>query len=470
MKKIFLYIALGTIVTMSSCKKNVDFGTINQNPLSTPYNATQGFRSLLSGLAGNTVWGSGLSNVAQLYCQYASETQYPDASRYVLQNADWDGFYAGPLFEAVNIIKTNTETVGSNANQTNAARIVKAYIFAYLTDMYGNLPYKEALKGNGILAYDSQTEVYAGIMAELKAAGTSLSGSGIPGDILMNGDVTRWKKFANSLRMVLAMRWVKANPTWAQTQFMDAYNDAGGHINSNAENFEETYNGGGSYPNPFYNYYVIVSRDDYAVSNTFMDFLNSTGDARRTAYGTTTVGFPYGLTRDGALGVATGWARIMAANQRTISSKVPIITAAQVGLVKAEAAVRGWITLDAKTLYEKAITDSWAQWNVGAPGTYLTNSNIVFDPAATTDAKLNRIARQYWVSNFPNAWHGYADWRRTDFPVLTPAVGAGKPIPKRFPYGPNERNLNPSNYNTASALYSVNGIINSQDGAVEWDK
>lgn len=473
MKNVYIILVVGVILTLASCKKLEDFGTVNQNPVATPYNPTQAMRSAIVNLGANTVWYSGITRVAALYCQYFSETQYTDASRYATQNLDWDGFYAGPMFECQNIINTNTRD-GGNVNQIALARIIKAYYFAFLTDMYGDLPYNETFKGNGVLAYDKQENIYPAILAELKAANAQFSGTGIPGDIMFNGDVARWKKFANSLRMVLAMRWVKFSPTAAQAAFLDAHNDAAGHITTNAENAEFAYTGGGSYPNPFYQYYALDQRDDYGVSNVFMNFLNTTSDRRRAAWTTSNVGFPYGLLRSDAVNVASGWSKMMNPSSRALSSKMYLITAAQIGLVKAEAALRGWIGIDPKVAYETAIANSWAQWGVtGTPAalnTYLTNANIDFTTAPDVPARLNRIYRQYWVANFPNGWHGYADMRRTDFPVLTPAPGAGKPIPKRVPYGPNERNLNFANWNTASSLYTVSGTPNSQDAPVAWDR
>ncbi len=472
MKKIYLILVVGVLITLASCKKNADFGTINQNPVATPYNPTQALRSTLTGLGSNTVWYSGITRVTALYCQYFSETQYTDASRYATQNIDWDGFYAGPMFECQNIINTNNRD-GGNVNQTALARIIKAYYFAFLTDMYGDLPYSAALKGSGEITYDKQENIYPAILAELKSANAQFSGTGIPGDIMFNGNVARWKKFANSLRMVLAMRWVKFSATAAQAAFMDAYNDPAGHITTNADNAEFAYTGGGSYPNPFYQYYALDQRDDYGVSDVFMNYLNTTNDKRRNAWTTSTVGFPYGLLRSDAVNVAAGWSKMINPTSRALTSKMYLITAAQVGLVKTEAALRTWITIDPKSEYENAIANSWSQWGVGTPAeltTYLTNANIDFTTAPDVPTKLNRVYRQYWVSNFPSGWHGYADARRTDFPVLTPAPGAGKPIPKRVPYGPNERNLNPTNWSAAAGLYTVSGTINSQDAPVTWDR
>ncbi len=477
MKNKFLIIA-ASIAFTTSCKKVADFGDLNTNTTLQEYNTNQAFTGMLTSIADNTVWYGGLTRNGSLYAQYFAETQYTDASRYVIQNVDWDGLYAGPLFECQNIINTNTAK-NQLPNQTAAARIVKAYYFAFLTDNYGDMPYSAALKGSGVIPYDKQSEIYPALISELKAAGTAMGSGTVEGDIMLGGSSAKWKKFANSLRMVLAMRWVKADATVARAAFLDAFNDPAGHILTNADNTEITY-AGGSYPNPFNRYYALDQRDDYAVSKTFMDFLNATNDKRAISWTTSTVGFPYGLLRDNATQVASGWSKMMRGAASGATDKMYLLTASYIGLIKAEAAVRGWITGSAQSFYDNAITASWSQWgqtNVTDLNNYVTSTNINFATAADDAARLNRIYRQYWVANYPSGWHGWADIRRTDFPSTTTspfplaaAQATTRQLPKRVPYGPNERNLNTANNAAAAAAYTVSGTPNSQDSPVFWDK
>jgi Starch-binding associating with outer membrane len=479
MKKILLYtLSMGFLI--SSCKKIDDFGDINRDPntLPTP-NPAALFTNTLFNVAGSTttstVWRSNITQVASLYCQYMTETQYTEASRYDKQNVEWDGFYAVSLYDLQNIINTVGAT---NPNLSAAARIMRAYHYAFLTDMYGDIPYSDALKGVALVKYDKQDQVYPALLAELKAANAQFTATnGIAGDILFGGNVTSWKKFANSLRMILAMRWVKVDAAVAQAQFLDAYNDAAGHIMTNADNAKITFNGGANFPNPFYEYFNITQRDDYALSKPFMDFLTSTSDKRVNAYATSTIGFPYGLARADAVSFATAnpnYARPMNNAYKQTTTPVTLISAAQIGLLRSEAALRTWITVDPEVEYKNAIKNSWDQWaSISGGFTYTPADLTAYYANATinfTGNKLEKVYQQYWVSNYPNSWHGWADQRRTDFPVLTPAPGAGKPVPKRFPYGPNEVNLNPTNWAAAAAGYTVGGVANSQDGPVTWDR
>ncbi|MFN5361740.1 MAG: SusD/RagB family nutrient-binding outer membrane lipoprotein, partial [Bacteroidota bacterium] len=81
-------------------------------------------------------------------------------------------------------------------------------------------------------------------------------------------------------------------------------------------------------------------------------------------------------------------------------------------------------------------------------------------------ADLQKIAEQRWLSHFPDGNQGWAEWRRTGFPALSPAPGQSNPVPRRIPYGPNEPQLNATNYAAAAALYSNN----SQNARIWWDK
>jgi hypothetical protein len=81
-----------------------------------------------------------------------------------------------------------------------------------------------------------------------------------------------------------------------------------------------------------------------------------------------------------------------------------------------------------------------------------------------------KIGLQRWFSHFPDGNEGWAEWRRTGYPTLAPAPGAGLPIPTRLPYGPNDVLYNPTNYADAAARYNVGGEPDSQNGTVWWDK
>ncbi len=207
MKKIFNHIGFYIVscalaFAVSSCDP-AEFGDLNDNPNATTVPVT-------SALLTNAISGIGApvaNTTAGSFAQYFAETQYPGVSLYTANIVAWDGVYAGTLYDLQNIIDNNTnpETAplvainGSNNNQIAVARILKAFRYMYLTDQYGDLPYSNALKGDAQPVYDTQEAIYNDLFKELKEAVVQFDG-GVPakGDVLFNGNITKWKKFANS--------------------------------------------------------------------------------------------------------------------------------------------------------------------------------------------------------------------------------------------------------------------------------
>jgi hypothetical protein len=470
-------LALGVLATLfTGCSKSIsDFGDINKNPNATTVPITSALLTNVLANTGGYVWGDGINTTAGLYCQYMSETQYTDASRYATPTINWDGIYAGDLYDLQNIINVNTDAAtkanaaqfGSNNNQIAVARILKAYIFRMLTDAYGDIPYFEALKGKGTIAYDKQEQIYPDLIKELKAAVAQFDGGAlVQGDVMFNGNVTKWKKFANSQIAIIALRMSKANAASGKTEFAAAL--AAGVIDNNADNATIVYPGG-NYRNPIYNYYVITQRFDYAVSNTITNNLTAKNDPRINAFGSNPKGFPYGLTRSEALAWQTSnptFAFMYAFTATPQTQGMSLLTAGQVFLARAEAARLGWTAETVSTVYDAGITAEMNRWgisNAGAIATYLAQPEIALTGAA---GDAQKIAEQRWLSFFPDGNQGWAEWRRTGFPALSPAPGTTKQIPRRIPYGPNEPLYNPTNYAAAAANFSSN----SQDAKVWWDK
>lgn len=466
--KLFGVVALGLTFAVSSCDKIEDFGDMNENPNATTQPVPAALlTNVLSGIGSNLSWDQGgISTVSGLYAQLFSETQYTEASLYAKPTFNFDGYYTGPLYDLQNII--NFE--GSTVNQVAAARILKAHYFKFLTDAFGDIPYSGALQGDGIVAYDPQADIYTGIMNELKEAVDQFDNSLLTGDILFNGNASKWQKYANSLRLLVALQMSKANPTLGSAEFSAALSHSAGVIEENSDNVMLAYPGG-NFPHPVYNYYNVTQRRDYAVSETVIDRLTSTNDPRINAYASNSTGFPYGLTRADAVdfdnSVGGNWARILSDSRRQASSPVVIVGAANIWLARAEAAQRGWTSDNVVMAYTTGIQRSFQQWGVYDAATYATYISGV---ALTAGNELRQIASQEWISWFPTGFEAYNVWRRTGFPALTPAPSATTEIPRRFPYGPNEYNLNIENVTSAASLYSVGGVTDSQFGRVWFDQ
>ena len=108
------------------------------------------------------------------------------------------------------------------------------------------------------------------------------------------------------------------------------------------------------------------------------------------------------------------------------------------------------------------------QWGIAAASitTYLAQSSVMLN--GTND--LQKIGEQRWLAHYPDGNQGWAEWRRTGFPNLTAAPGAGKQIPRRMSYGPNDPLYNPTNWDAAATRYTVGGVKDSQDARIWWDK
>ena len=476
--KILTAALIVALFSCPSCRKP-DFGTMNINPNLTTQPIPAALLTNALSAIGNRTWDAGgVATIAGLYCQYFTETQYTELSRYARTTNNWDAYYSGVIYDLQNIINYNTDpstrdkakVFGSNANQIAVARILKVYNYWQLTDLWGDMPYSLALQGNGVIAYDKQEAIYPDLLKELKEAVAGFDNGLAPkGDILYNGDLANWKRFGNSIRLLVALRLSKVNATLGKTEYASALADAAGVISDNSQSAILVYPGG-NYLNPFNNYYNVTKRDDYSVALPLMDFLVTRNDLRKDIFGTSTIGFPYGLTRDAAVTFAnanTNYSRLMAKSAATPTSPVPVLTAAHVSLARAEAANLGWSGENATALYNQGITQSWEQWginNAAALSTYLANADVNLGGGEVA----KKIATQQWIAWYPNGWQGWSGWRKTGYPALVPP--AGLPIPRRLSYGTNEPQLNPANYTTAAAGYTGTDGADSQFARIWWDK
>ena len=486
MNKTIYIIILSIIGFSSGCNKLDDFGGTNDNPATTKAPITS---ALLTNVLAN-LFSSGTYFPPGYYCQYFSQTQYTDISCYWTVQFSAMSYYSGALYDLQNIINNNSgESTrasaalnGSNENQIAIARILKAYIFWTLTDFWGDIPYKDALKGDPNVRYDTQEAIYKDLIKELTEAIVQFkSGSPVKGDIAYNGDINKWKKLANSLRMLMSLNLSKqypGNSEYAATQFKAALADPSGSISDNADNFKLVYPGGSGWRNPFYDMYngSKYQGESATMTSILIDTIGS--DLRQSVFGAditgaySTLGVPYGRERsyiDPWCQQHPTWCLILAPSYRTETSPLYLINAASVILARAEAADRGWTTENTSALYRAGITTSFTQWGLAAPGAdYFTKPKVAL---GTTGKNLKQIALQQYLAFFPDGLHGWNTWRRTGYPVLMPAPDATnypKVIPRRYGYGSEDYSLNVQGVAEAVARLGTNG--DKMDSRVWWDK
>ena len=277
---------------------------------------------------------------------------------------------------------------GSNNNQIAVARILKAYYFWQMTDRWGPIPYTQALKGreNFKPAYDSQEFIYTDLFKELKEAAAQITSGSIDGDLLLDGDMARWKTFANSMRLVMALRLSEVKPDVAKAEFVSAYQ--AGVISSNAGNVVYNFLADENNDNPWQDRFQ--TRLDFNISKPMADLMLATNDPRLPVFADVAVltqkyvGMPYGLEQGAAGAIPNGQVSFLGIDMREQSSPGYVMTYSQMQFSLAEGAMRGWITGDAKTFYEAGIKASFEQYGVYNAANYaafIANPAVAYSPA-----------------------------------------------------------------------------------------
>jgi len=468
MKKILIIFILS--VSIIGCTN--DFEELNKDPLKatevpTPTLLTAATQSLI-GINS----GLGYNKTVLFYSQQWAQRETTTRSQYGLNvEGDWSDFY-GVLPEIMEIIKLNTgedsasySVYGKNENQIAVAMILRAWVFHNITDTWGNVPYSEAFN-NEISSpkYDKQEDIYLGLLQELKDASALIdtNASGFTsGDLMYNGDMSKWKAFANSLRARIAMRMSEVNPSLAQSEVADALGSS--VFSSNADNAVIAFQNEEANANPLYIEFLTQSWT--FVSEPLIDLMNSYGsgtatnpsDPRTSKYADPNVdgdfiGFPYGL--------ATTDTFLYEINERSLPSEMTraidfpsyIMTYSELLFIKAEAEQRGWFGAvgDAAMSYEQAINASMEQWGVDASNisSYLALADVQYNAANWK----KYIGEQKHIALYFQGGNAWSEWRRLDFPVLDfPAAASSNAseIPRRFFYASSEASVNGTNLEQA---------------------
>lgn len=417
-----------------------------------------------------------------LTAQHLAQVQYPDEDQYLrlggeVTDASFINTYAQELKNFQAVIDEGKED--GQPLLWGPAQVMRSLIFGYVTDVWGDVPYSEALQGNAAdaviqPAYDPQQAIYAGLFNDLNEAVTAIAAGGAIGlgaaDPIYGGTALRWQRFGNSLRARHAMRLANKDPVTARAQLLAAIAAPGGLIASNADNAQMRWPGDGVYDNPWA--VNNRTRDDHRLSQTLMNQMLPYNDPRVPVYAqptlasaTTYAGMPNGLTasdagnysltssRPGEVFYSTD--RFCAGCTRLPGARFPsfILTYAEVSFILAEAAERGWIAGSAAAYYEQGIRASMEQWGVtdaAAIATFLARPEIVYVPGVEG---LRRIALQKWIALYTDGVQAWSEWRRTCVPSTVrpgPAAVIGT-VPRRYEYSTREHSVNSANLDAAVA-------------------
>lgn len=459
----------------SSCTK--DFEEMNKNPNSpVDVPAINIFTNAVYNSVNRQLGGWMQHTYLGCWSQQWCKIQYIDEDKYMPR--DMSGEFNAPFTsELKNLqIVIDKATESGDESLLAAAKVMRAWVFLYITDTWGAIPYSEAIQGlyiDGIMTpkYDTQESIYQDLLAELEEANVLLTGTTLNfggGDLLYGGDPVLWRKFANSLKLRMLNR--AAGTPWSFT-----YNMAGGTtvtttagparltdadtkmaailanptqypvFTSNDDNAELAWPGI-PYRNPIYN--TLFARKDQAISETMVDWLKARNDPRIHIYAAPTlnsvtagtpdyVGFQNGRAITAAIFPQVSMLGTQIAFIEGATSKV--MTYDEVEFLKAEHYLRTSQDAKAQTAYEAGIAASMSRWGLADGGTvspswgfagditvgataypvsyttYLANPLVAW--SGTTAEKFQKVCEQKWASIFGQGIEAYSEVRRTGFPA-----------------------------------------------------
>lgn len=384
------------------------------------------------------------------------------------------------------------------------AKIIRVAAIHRVSDMYGPLPYSKAMKGGTVVGYDSQEQLYKTFLEELtesvNALTTFVDANGdqpgrITFDVMCGQSHTRWIRFANTLRLRLAMRMVKVDPATAKKEAEAAVSQKYGVLTSADANIEVKDKG---LTNPLRT--IAVDYNDSSLGGSFESIMKGYDDPRLPE-----MALPVGWNGDldihgkdgkplNKIGQYVGIRQgipiddknnykmysipkfdVKDADKLTTKYPLPIMKVAEAYFLRAEGVLRGWSMGGgtAQSLYEEGIKASFDEYGISADkyAAYIADDvkmaadyenpydpefscpgvnkvTVKWNEAADNETKLQKIITQKWIAMFPEGQEAWSEFRRTGYPKLLPvADNRSKFIPKgefikRLPFTLNERNTN----------------------------
>ncbi|WP_210517134.1 SusD/RagB family nutrient-binding outer membrane lipoprotein [Hymenobacter terricola] len=498
---------LGLLLGAGACKK--DFLDINKDP-NNPTTADINL-VLPSGQAHvSFIVGGQYNVVGEILAQHLGiaqgGNQYRAWDQFSIPTSTFDGrefsggLYAGALEDFQYVI--NSGTPANEWRMVGIAKILKAHTYQVITDLYGDVPFSEALQGSANLTpkYDKQQDIYAGLQALLdEAIGDINKQQGrFPGTADLNyraaseTDMAKWIRLANTLKLRLYLRLSEVDPTGARAgiQALYARNQAATDFNfmRNGDSYQFANGTATNTENPFYQTNFRL-QNNLAVSSNVGDTLVRYQDPRLPVYAldadltTTPVDFlfvrpgqnaPYPNNFTTATGTpavrlsypgtffigqafinvskaGSTYPGIAATDGPAKSRPTLLLTYEESQLLRAEAAARGWApaTENAQALYETGVRAALTRYGIATAdaSTYLARPQVSWTAATTLAARLRNIFVQKWISFFAtNGAEAWTEARRSNQPrlqaPLTNLLGAGRFV-RRLPYPDSELQRNP---------------------------
>jgi hypothetical protein len=478
MKRIYLILIVLVGISVSCTKNFEDWQKDTKNASEVPGEML--FTNAQKALADQVAETSVNLNNFKLWAQFWTETTYTDEANYDLINRNIPNSVFRVLYrdvlrdlrEAKALISATAVTAieeDAKTNKLQMIEVLEVYTFQRLVDIFGNVPYSQALDIDATLnpAYDDGMTIYKDLVARLDAAMAAMkTGAESYGhaDLYYGGDVAAWKTFAQSLKFRMAVTIADADNAlakgWAEAAAASTFSSA-------AESAILVYSDAPlGNTNPLYQALVASGRNDYVAANTIIDVMNDLEDPRRDVYFDKHgmdeyVGGEYGYTSAYADFAHVGAAMHEPTFPATIMNYV------EIEFLKAEAAARGWsVGGTAVEHYNNAITASFDLWGVAGAADYLAKPEVAWDGSG--DWK-KVIGLQAWLGLYERGFEAWTTYRRLDWPEMNVpenALTSDTKTPRRFTFPVNEQTLNAANY------YQAADAVGGDDMTTKlfWDK
>jgi preprotein translocase subunit Sss1 len=484
MKNKLTVLGIAAALLFGACKK--EYLDINTNP-NNPTAVTPGLvlTNALNGTAKTTTGSSDFYQFAAAWIGYwdfsgavsafAEERSYQFTSNYSPLVNIWSNLYNN--LEDYDYV----EKQGVALNKPffiAVAKTMKAYDFQNLVDIYGNIPYSQALKSTAAIrpGYDKAQDIYEDLAKKLDTAATlfknnvgKISTADGTYDVMFGGDAEKWARFANTLKLRLLLRQsqIPGRETYIKNEIAKITANGMGFIGANqGGSVNPGYINSDGKQNPFYaNFgYSPVGKSAptdnhrYFIASTYsLNFYQSNNDPRlgqlfttiNDGAGTTYSGSPFGPTATSddnpQFKSAIGTGLLKGADMAQ-----PLLTDFESLFLQAEAAYRGFINTDAKSLYQAAVQQNFTYLGAGDAADYLTSNVANWDNNDANPDKLVLIMTQKWAAmNGINDIESWSDYRRlnipADIPVSNNPAASTRKIPVRMLYPQSEYNYNPDN-------------------------
>lgn len=487
MKKISILL-LTLFIVYSCTDKLEDLNTDIKNPTSATANAflssaQKNMADYMSNINVNR-------NITRQWAQHTTSTTYNDETNYDITNRKvpdgiWRTIYRDvlkDLDESANVIsEIRAITDSEKAVKQNMSAIVEVmtvYAYSLLVETFGDIPYTEALDiANVLPKYDDGETVYKDLIDRLSAAIESMDvneSSFDGGELIYDGNVEKWQKFANSLKLRMGLRIYDADNSFGGNAITEA---ATGVFESNADNALFKYQKSTPNTNQMWVDLVQSGRHDFVAGKTLVDNMNELNDPRRTIYFDLYDDEDGPIYKGGVIGASNGYyahSHIGAMFHDPTLAQI-LIDYSSVEFMLAEAAELSLVgtPADAEAHYNAAILASFKYYGVAGVADADALAYIAQPGVAYTTATGNwkqKIGTQKWIALYNQGFEAWTEFRRLDYPALvapsTAVDVAEGVVPRRYTYPIGEHTLNGDNYTSAASAIGGDKLSTK----LFWDK